>query len=121
MIKWTHRTLRTGNNKEIIKNFKFLFNELFWPELVSMVKGKLSCNRSKSYSAKNRKQNIFLEESLEKVTFVAWKRQPTDTDLVVVDTCGHRVETEWLCTGTQQVAGAGIGTIIVVIVRGNLT
>ena len=70
---------------------------------------------------KTAKKNIFLEESLEKVTFVAWKRQPTDTDLVVVDTCGHRVETEWLCTGTQQVAGAGIGTIIVVIVRGNLT
>ena len=55
---------------------------------------------------------IFLEESLYKVILFTWKRQPTWT-WYWVDTSHtslHWVDTERLCTGAQQLVGAGIGT-----------
>ena len=50
-----------------------------------------------------------LEEAANLVLSWYWKRQPTfGTELILVDTSWHWVDTELLCSGAQQVVGDGI-------------
>ena len=58
-----------GKEKDVLRQIQELF--CFREFVVS------SDQRSAPKTAKNWQEAIFLEESLNKVTFVTWKRQPT--------------------------------------------
>ena len=80
-----------------------------------MEKRKIHWNRSESFSASDSfavssEKAIFLLESLDKGDICRLEDSQLDSELILVDTSWHWIDTELLCAGAQQVVGACIGS-----------